>query len=532
MSKPDKVTSALTKLLDNADPAVVVTAAGKLTDLRIAKISADKNEQKVGPLRAEILELKKKLATAEEALPAVTTERDTLLTEVSALREQAAKVAPLETELADLRTNFDSKVADMREDLVAESQEYCWKAERAENAAKDKMAEAQRQFGITDIQDGRVDWAKVPYVAASGATNGDLKLKRGDIVIARIGATTGKAFLIDDCPDALFASYLIRIRTKPGTSPEFLNFYFQSDQYWNQINQSKGGRLKGGVNIPILESLSLPLPPLAEQRAIAHVLQTVQRAKEARQRELTLERERKAALMRHLFEFGISGEGRTVEERPHGRSPSDWDVRLLDKCAFIQTGIAKGRRLNGAEVITVPYLRVANVQNGFLDLEEMKEIVIRKSELARYELSDGDVVLTEGGDFDKLGRGFVWNGQIAPCVHQNHIFAVRPNRDMVQPDFLAYLVQSPYGRSYFLSVAHKTTNLACINKTKLGRFPVIVPTLDEQQRITNVLKACDAKISAQEREVARLQELFDALLQELLSGKRNVIPLISEDAQA
>jgi type I restriction enzyme, S subunit len=289
--------------------------------------------------------------------------------------------------------------------------------------------------------------------------------------------------------------------------------------------------------LPILKKsvfadFCLRVPEFEEQRKIVQILNSAQETKEARQRELTLERERKAALMEHLFTFGLGDENTAVEERSHGRSPSDWNVRLLDDCAFIQTGVAKGRKVNGAEVITVPYLRVANVQNGYLDLSEMKEITIRKSELARYQLADGDVVLTEGGDFDKLGRGFVWDGQVAPCVHQNHIFAVRPNRDMVKPDFLAYLVQSPYGRSYFLSVAHKTTNLACINKSKLGRFPVLVPCLDEQQRIASTVKACDAKISAQEQEVARLQELFDALLQELLSGKRSVIPLISQDAQA
>jgi restriction endonuclease S subunit len=176
---------------------------------------------------------------------------------------------------------------------------------------------------ITDIQDGRVDWTKVPYVAAP-ATLGDFKLKQGDIVVARIGATTGKAFLIDDSPDALFASYLIRIRTKPGTSPEFISFYFQSRQYWNQINQSKGGRLKGGVNIPILESLSLPLPPLQEQRAIAHVLQMVQKAKEARKRELALERERKAALMDYLFTHGAQGEGSKKTEI--GEIPESWEL--------------------------------------------------------------------------------------------------------------------------------------------------------------------------------------------------------------
>ena len=163
----------------------------------------------------------------------------------------------------------------------------------------------------------------------------------------------------------------------------------------------------------------------------------------------------------------------------------------------MQTGVAKGRSLNGAEVISVPYLRVANVQDGYLDLTEIKNIEIRRSELPRFSLRVGDVVLTEGGDFDKLGRGFIWNGEIAGCVHQNHIFAARANRSMILPEFLAYLTQSPYGKAYFLSVAHKTTNLACINTTKLKAFPALVPPLQDQQQIVHALTAVDRKIAVE-----------------------------------
>jgi hypothetical protein len=116
----------------------------------------------------------------------------------------------------------------------------------------------------------------------------------------------------------------------------------------------------------------------------------------------------------------------------------------------------------------------------------MKSISIRPSEINRYRLHIGDVVLTEGGDFDKLGRGFIWRGELELCVHQNHVFAVRPHRDHLLPEFFAYLAQSAYGKAYFLQVAHKTTNLASINVTKLKGFaiapmrvvPVSPPTPD------------------------------------------------------
>ena len=111
-------------------------------------------------------------------------------------------------------------------------------------------------------------------------------LKTGDIVIARIGATTGKTYIIDDCPEAIFASYLIRVQTKDNLTPIFLAQYFRSNNYWRQIEQSKGGRLKGGVNIPILTNLVLPLPPLPEQRAIANVFQAIDEKTAALEKEV------------------------------------------------------------------------------------------------------------------------------------------------------------------------------------------------------------------------------------------------------
>ena len=118
--------------------------------------------------------------------------------------------------------------------------------------------------------------------------------------------------------------------------------------------------------------------------------------------------------MHKLFSQGICGEAQKQTEI--GPIPRSWTIARLGDCCKIQTGIAKGRKVSNHEAVTLPYLRVANVQDGLVDLSEMKEITIRRSELGRYSLREGDLVLTEGGDRDKLGRGFIWHGQIATCV--------------------------------------------------------------------------------------------------------------------
>ncbi|MDZ7371263.1 MAG: restriction endonuclease subunit S [candidate division KSB1 bacterium] len=132
---------------------------------------------------------------------------------------------------------------------------------------------------ITDIQDGKVFWPSVPFCQVAQSQIEHYLLKSGDILVARIGATTGKTFLVAECPPAIFASYLIRLRVAPekGLLSDYLSYFTDTEAYWAQINSNKGGRLKQGINIPILENLVIPLPPLPEQREIARILQAVDR---------------------------------------------------------------------------------------------------------------------------------------------------------------------------------------------------------------------------------------------------------------
>ena len=195
--------------------------------------------------------------------------------------------------------------------------------------------------------------------------------------------------------------------------------------------------------------------------------------------------------------------------------PKNWKKKPLSEVARIQTGIAKGaKKINDA--IELPYLRVANVQDGFLDLSHIKKITLERSRADRYLLQQGDVFLTEGGDFDKLGRGTVWNAQLENCVHQNHVFVARPNKDLILPGFLSLLTGSPYGKAYFLRCSKQSTNLASINSTQLKEFPVLLPPLPEQTAIADLLSTWDAAIEKTERLIAVKQKRFAWLLRRLI----------------
>lgn len=198
--------------------------------------------------------------------------------------------------------------------------------------------------------------------------------------------------------------------------------------------------------------------------------------------------------------------------------PKGWKKTRLSEIADVQTGIAKGKK-NIVDPVTRPYLRVANVQDGHLDLEEIKTIEVSRHEVARFSLQVGDVLFTEGGDFDKLGRGTVWQDEIHDCLHQNHVFAVRMKNGHMLPHFLATYASSFWGKTYFLSCSKQTTNLASINSTQLKAMPLPLPPFPEQRKIVAILSTWDRAIELTEKLIAAKQRRKQALMQQLLTGK-------------
>jgi type I restriction enzyme, S subunit len=201
-----------------------------------------------------------------------------------------------------------------------------------------------------------------------------------------------------------------------------------------------------------------------------------------------------------------------------GVIPEDWDVKPLCKMAEIRSGIAKNSNVSVNDPILVHYLRVANVQDGFLDLTEMSKIEVSRNDLKRYTVLPGDVLMNEGGDLDKLGRGSIWRGEFNPCVHQNHVFIVR-SRSSLSSEFLNVWTSGAVARRYFLIAGKQTTNLATINKTALGQLPVVLPSLPEQRSLAATLSDMDALLAGLDKLIAKKRDLKQAAMQQLLTGK-------------
>ncbi|NMC74441.1 MAG: type I restriction endonuclease subunit S, partial [Geobacteraceae bacterium] len=167
--------------------------------------------------------------------------------------------------------------------------------------------------------------------------------------------------------------------------------------------------------------------------------------------------------------------------------PEGWVWASLDMLGDIASGVAKGTKRNAdIPVREVPYLRVANVQRGYLDLSEVKRILATERDIEELTLKYGDVLFNEGGDRDKLGRGWVWRDEVAICIHQNHVFRMRPYLSELVPELISHHGNT-FGKSWFQDAGKQTTNLASINMTMLRAFPVpLAPTVEQNEIIEQV----------------------------------------------
>ena len=179
----------------------------------------------------------------------------------------------------------------------------------------------------------------------------------------------------------------------------------------------------------------------------------------------------------------------------------------LKEVATITSGITKGRKTKNLNQRTVPYLSVANVKDGQIDWNGLKTIDATEEEIAQYHLYPDDILMTEGGDPDKLGRGCAAGNVPVDCIYQNHLFRVRLNKALVNTSFFEAYMKVPFVKRYFLWCAKQTTGIASINKTQLGEMPVIQLPLEEQERFAAFVEQSDkSKLRCSLRDLGNLRD--------------------------
>lgn len=321
--------------------------------------------------------------------------------------------------------------------------------------------------------------------------------------------------------------------------PAFLNYLLRAyDQ--EKVFYSMGGGLRQSMKYADVRRMPVIVPSRSEQTAIAAFLDRetakIDALVEEQRRLIELLKEKRQAVISHAVTKGLDPMAVMRDSGVEwlGQVPAHWKVAPLRYIARVQTGIAKGKDLDGKRSKRVPYLRVANVQDGHIDLTDVAEIEIAEGDLNRYLLKRGDVLMNEGGDFDKLGRGDIWRGQIDPCIHQNHVFAVRPTG--VSAEWLNLITSSSYAQYYFMSRSKQSTNLASISSRNVMDLPVVLPRGPEQADIVEQIGTTALRLAkmreAAEDAVHLLQERRAALVSAAVSGKIDVRGTTTRQAEA
>jgi type I restriction enzyme S subunit len=372
----------------------------------------------------------------------------------------------------------------------------------------------------------------------------------GDILMS-VRAPVGPTNLVNH--ECAIGRGLSIIRPKEGIPANYLRAYFTLIE--QLIAELGTGSTFTSISRSDLENLDVPVSPLLEQQRVVAKIESLFEQSRAARTALTRVPVLMAQFRRAVLASAFRGElvepdpndepavsllERVNEARISNASkklvhaevvdtnnlpeiPGTWAWTTLEVLAEIRNGVTKGRDLNRFETVEIPYLRVANVQDGYLDLKEMKTIKVKKTEFEKVRLKPNDILFIEGGDRDKLGRGTVWRGEIDVCTHQNHVHCARLYLQDVVPDWVSFASQLSYARDYFFSAANQTVNLASLNSTQLKGLPVPLPPVNEQQRILEKIKALFAQADIIEQAASvslrRAEQVDQSILARAFRGE-------------
>jgi type I restriction enzyme, S subunit len=347
--------------------------------------------------------------------------------------------------------------------------------------------------------------------AALGTEIGSTKqiVKSNDVLLSKIVPHIRRAWVVGgENGRRLIASGEWIVFRSERLWPAYLRHVLVGDSFHARFMQTVSG--VGGSLLrarpEYVGEIPVPLPALSEQRRIAAILDQAEAVRSQRRTALGM----LESLAQSVF-FDMFGD---LVANTKG-----WpSTASLGEVAAIVSGVTKGRKLNGTSR-AVPYLAVANVQDKALSLTNVKLINASEEEIDRYRLQRDDLLLTEGGDPDKLGRGTLWQDELPECIHQNHVFRVRLHDERVTPLFLNWLVGSPRGKRYFLRSAKQTTGIASINMTQLRGFPLLEPPLALQRLFEQRIQSIETLKASHRAALAHLDALFASLQHRAFRGE-------------
>lgn len=404
---------------------------------------------------------------------------------------------------------------------------------------------------INSVRPMRLDLGEMRYSGqdVDSLRGGDSLLSPGDLLFTRYSGSkefVGACACVPDNVGALtYPDKLIRVKLSEVDS-QYLAAAFSSPVVRSEVEKvlrTTAGQV--GISGSSLKSVRVPLAPLAEQRRIVAALEVHLSHIDAGGSILsslgltteTLQAQTLAAALAdsvsspHEFR-NLAPAGTNDGTLP--RLPADWRWKRLGEIADVVGGITKdAKRQADSKLREVPYLRVANVQRGRLDLSQISSIRASEQKILDLTLRHGDVLLNEGGDRDKLARGWIWQSELPECIHQNHVFRARIRDGELHPKILAWHANT-FGKQWAQANGKQSVNLASISLRMIRLMPVPIPPLSQQESIVATIEenlaAADRLKTAVENGSLKAEQLRRSLLTEAFAGR--LVPQDQRDEPA
>lgn len=378
-------------------------------------------------------------------------------------------------------------------------------------SATEYMEGMPRYLRITDIGDN----CRILFNDIKGLDDENYEkyiLKYGDIVFARTGNTTGKGYAYEEKDGELvYAGFLIKfsINNKIAKS-KFIKYIIQSKRYWDWVGVMSTRSGQPGINSNEYSSFNIQIPPIEEQEKIASILSTVDEKIDNVDELIEKNKELKKGLMQQLLTKGI---GHTKFKKTEiGEIPDEWELTSFKEISKVSQGLQiaieeryKDFKVGRLPYITIQYINDKSNQDNEYFIENYSDSVVCNKD---------DILMTRTGN-----TGIVVTNEIG--VFHNNFFKVDFRRDLLNKDFLVYFLNTTFMQSLIIRYAG-TTTIPDLKHGDFYKLPVVIPSIEEQEKIASILAEVDEKIEEYENKKEKLEELKKGLMQQLLTGKIRV----------
>lgn len=360
-----------------------------------------------------------------------------------------------------------------------------------------------RIIRISNVQKGYIEDKSPVYYPCDDENVKKYELKQNDLLISLTG-NVGRTALLEEkfLPAALNQRVsCVRLKEPDKVLKTYLFHLLNSDYFEQQCMKAAEGVAQKNLSPKWLFEYKIPIYSIERQKEISNTLDKIDLLIILRKQQLAKLDELVKARFVEMFGDVLL-------------NSMQWPEKTLENMADIVSGITKGRKTAEADLQEVPYMAVSNVKDGYIDWTTVKTILATRQEIEQYRLMPDDILMTEGGDPDKVGRGAIIKVPLKNSIHQNHIFRVRLDEQEILPSFFAEYLRHQKAKRYFLGCAKQTTGIASINMRQIRALPTLVPPLSLQKQFAAFVERVDRQKQTIQQSLEKLELMKKALMQE------------------